>query len=189
MQFIASSNGQIKVSENPVYLPADLIASPASTMLHSTADEEVNNPLYLGVTLPAPALGNSTYDTLSGSQDNLLENVERPDQDNLYILDPANPIPVMDYVDSDAVDLAKKTFPQIDDEENPYETIPGTRNNAPYENVPPPPLPRGTRAHSGTGPYENVSTMPNRKSQTHSETVQYGNTASNTSQGMYDFIK
>ena len=142
VQYFFSPSGEIKVSENALYLPADLVASPTSTLRSTTGEDgpkpyEINNPVYTGVTFSSPNYGNATYDTLSGSQNNILQNEEMPElTTNLYTSHPTNPYDAVDSVNVDVLSLEKESFPQITNVENPYETVPDSQNSTVYETIP-----------------------------------------------------
>ena len=144
VQFTPTSGKGITIWENALYLPADLVASPTSTLRSTTGEnapnpQEINNPAYTGISFSSPNNANVTYDTLAGSQNNLLENEEEHESTNLYTSDPMNPYSTADIVNTDALYLEKKGgFPQIADVKNPYETISDSQSSAAvYETIPP----------------------------------------------------
>ena len=93
--YTSSSSERIKAYENEPYLPADLGASPTSTLLSTIGEDEprlkmINNLAYTSVTFSSLNYGNVIRNTLSGSHDNLLETEEVPESTNLYTQDPTD---------------------------------------------------------------------------------------------------
>ena len=142
VQYISSSSEGIRVSENALYLPPDLVASPTSTLRSTNGEDEpkpgeINNPAYSSVMFSTPNYDSVIYDTLSGSQNNLLETEEVPESANLYTPDPTDPYHVEDGMNIDAqMSLEKKTLSQIANGESPYEAVADSQNNNLYETIP-----------------------------------------------------
>lgn len=76
--FIINRLGQMKVTDNPTYLPADVLVSPCSTLERAPTDGQFSSadPVYASTVVKYPSMlpviGNAMYDTLASSQDNLL---------------------------------------------------------------------------------------------------------------------
>ena len=67
---------------------------------------------------------------------NLLENEAIPEITNLYTSDPINPYHTVDLANMDALSLEKKSFPEITDVKNSYETTPDSQSHTLYETIP-----------------------------------------------------